>query len=346
MKTVIALSARDRAALFSAAARTLGFGNEVIVEKDFWVCWTLQKLFSEIAGFGPHLVFKGGTSLAKVYGAIKRFSEDVDITLGRELLGLRSDDHDPEKAPSGNQKRKRTEVLRSACSQWVAGELKRQLETKTRESLGEAGWSYAVDEEDVDRQTLLFKYPSVLAAPQERAYIPRSVKIECGAKADIWPVTQASIQPYVAEAYPAQVTGASVAVRALAVERTFWEKATILHAEASRPADKPFKANFARHYADTAALADHAGGKTAVLDSVLRKRVVAFKDAFYHSSWSSYETAVPGTFMLLPAAAHADALERDYRHMQREMYLGPSIDWAEVLEKLRGLKAAIDRSTP
>jgi hypothetical protein len=137
MKTVIGLSARDRAALFSAAARTLGFGNEVIIEKDFWVCWTLQQLFNEIPAYGPHLVFKGGTSLSKVYGAIKRFSEDVDITLGRELLGLRSDDHGPEKAPNPSQKKKRTKALMSACSLWVAGDLKQQLEAKTREALGE-----------------------------------------------------------------------------------------------------------------------------------------------------------------------------------------------------------------
>ena len=344
MKTVIGLSARDREALFGATARTLGFGTDVIVEKDFWVCWILQQLFNEIPGYGPHLVFKGGTSLSKVYDAIKRFSEDVDITLGRELLGLDTDDHDPEKAPNPSQEKKRTKALMKACSQWVAGDLKRQLEAKTREALGEGGWSYAVDETDEDRLTLLFNYPSVLANPEEGAYIPRSVKIECGAKADIWPVTPASVQPYVAEAFPTRITGASVAVRALAIERTFWEKATILHAEALRPADKPFKANFARHYADTAVLADHPGGKRALADADLRKRVVAFKEVFFSNSYSNYDSAVPGTFMVLPAAAHAEALERDYRYMQREMYLGPSIEWTEVLDKLRALKDAINLS--
>ncbi len=117
-----------------------------------------------------------------------------------------------------------------------------------------------------------------------------------------------------------------MAVRALAIERTFWEKATILHAEALRPAEKAFKANFARHYADAAALADRPGVRSALSDAGLRKRVVPFKEAFFHNSWSSYGTAVPGTFMLLPAAAHAEALEKDYQHMQREMFLGPSIE--------------------
>ena len=49
-----------------------------LLEKDVWVVWALQHLFT-----GPHaqhLVFKGGTSLSKAYGVIKRFSEDVDLT--------------------------------------------------------------------------------------------------------------------------------------------------------------------------------------------------------------------------------------------------------------------------
>ena len=49
-----------------------------LLEKDVWVVWALQHLFT-----GPHAqhpVFKGGTSLSKAYGVIKRFSEDVDLT--------------------------------------------------------------------------------------------------------------------------------------------------------------------------------------------------------------------------------------------------------------------------
>jgi predicted nucleotidyltransferase component of viral defense system len=40
--------------------------SAVIIEKDFWVSWMLAVLFrSEFAG---SLVFKGGTSLSKVFG--------------------------------------------------------------------------------------------------------------------------------------------------------------------------------------------------------------------------------------------------------------------------------------
>jgi predicted nucleotidyltransferase component of viral defense system len=99
VNSVLRLSGRERVELFSATAQKLGFSNEAIAEKDFWVCWILKQLFQEIPSIGDHLVFKGGTSLSKVYKAINRFSEDVDITVGRELLGFEGDKHDPETAP-------------------------------------------------------------------------------------------------------------------------------------------------------------------------------------------------------------------------------------------------------
>jgi len=153
MNSVLALGYRERAELFSATARKLGFSNEAIAEKDFWVCWALGQLFQGIPGIGEHLVFKGGTSLSKVYRAINRFSEDVDITVGRELLGFDSDEHDPEKAANKSQAKKKTEQLVAACGRWVAGDLKTQLESRTRDAIGSGPWKYSVD--DTDQLTLL-----------------------------------------------------------------------------------------------------------------------------------------------------------------------------------------------
>ena len=58
----------------------------LVLEKDFWVCWTLERLFA-LPEFSDHLLFKGGTSLSKVYGVIQRFSEDIDLSLSRTSLG-------------------------------------------------------------------------------------------------------------------------------------------------------------------------------------------------------------------------------------------------------------------
>jgi predicted nucleotidyltransferase component of viral defense system len=85
-QTVIGLSDPDRKALFLEAQRNTGMVAEMI-EKDFWVCWTLRHLF-ELPEAKDHFIFKGGTSLSKVWRVIQRFSEDIDISLSREWLGF------------------------------------------------------------------------------------------------------------------------------------------------------------------------------------------------------------------------------------------------------------------
>ena len=88
-------TAMDLSALFRRAeAVSERMWHAAIVEKDFWVCWTLRRIF-EVLQFRPHLIFKGGTSLSKVYRAIERFSEDVDLSLSRRDLGF-ADDRNPE----------------------------------------------------------------------------------------------------------------------------------------------------------------------------------------------------------------------------------------------------------
>jgi predicted nucleotidyltransferase component of viral defense system len=76
MDKVALLPAGDRAALFGESAARRGVAD-TIIEKDFWVCWTLKRLFELQQDGTPTLVFKGGTSLSKAFGAIRRFSEDI-----------------------------------------------------------------------------------------------------------------------------------------------------------------------------------------------------------------------------------------------------------------------------
>jgi predicted nucleotidyltransferase component of viral defense system len=80
MNRVATLSEKERNELFTLTAEQRGMGTIAVVEKDFWVCWTLQQLF-EHPELSTQLIFKGGTSLSKVYGLIDRFSEDIDLVL-------------------------------------------------------------------------------------------------------------------------------------------------------------------------------------------------------------------------------------------------------------------------
>ena len=71
------LAADERRDALQVAGRSTG-RRTYVLEKDIWVVAILGVLFE--APFGQHLVFKGGTSLSKVWRAVRRFSEDIDIT--------------------------------------------------------------------------------------------------------------------------------------------------------------------------------------------------------------------------------------------------------------------------
>lgn len=94
----IHLLSKDERELFFRSAADIKKMSFEIIEKDYWVVWILERLFS-IEKLKPHLTFKGGTSLSKVYGLIDRFSENIDLSIEREFFGFGSPD-DPENAPS------------------------------------------------------------------------------------------------------------------------------------------------------------------------------------------------------------------------------------------------------
>jgi hypothetical protein len=309
----------------------------VILEKDFWVCWTLRRLFA-LPDVGEHLIFKGGTSLSKGWKAISRFSEDIDVSLSREWLGF-TGEHDPEQAGSRKQQKKRLDDLSAACAEKIRAVLLPALRHEVRAHLGDTGWQMEIDRED--SQTVLFNYPSAVAPAVAGAYVRREVRIECGARSDAWPAEHTIVIPYVAEALAGVVADDEVAVKVLAIERTYWEKATILHAEAHREEGKPTPTRFSRHYADLAALAAQAEAKAPMNRSDLRERVVAHKQVFFASTWASYETAVPGSFRLVTGEARLQILAQDYRDM-REMFFGEPPPWEEIVARLRALEKNIN----
>ncbi len=337
MNSVLKLTPAQRAELFNAAAQKLGIGP-VALEKDFWVCWTLRELFS-MPGISEHLIFKGGTSLSKVWRVIQRFSEDIDVSLSKEWLGF-GGGNDPEQQDSRKKQGRKLEELATACAKKVRTELLPALQARATAALGEQGWTMAVSAQDP--QELLFRYPTSLPAMPGTEYIAREVKIECGARSDRWPADDRPIQPYVAEAYPDAINDATVQVRVLSIERTFWEKATILHAEANRPANKATPGKFSRHYADLAALADHPDAAGALARDDLRARVVEHKQVFFAAAWAKYEAAVPGTFLLVPPEARLAQMAADYREMQ-VMYFGEPKSWLEIVNRLRELQTALNK---
>jgi len=334
MNTFLELPAERRRLAFQQVDESMGL-QAFSVEKDFWVCWILRELFT-LPGVGEHLTFKGGTSLSKAWRMIYRFSEDIDIVIDKAPLGF-AGDASPEQAPSNKQRRARLENLMTAARTWVQGTLQPALAQRLAATLGSTGWKLEVDPDMADGQCLLFHYASVFP-PGSAGYIPPQVKIELGARSDDWPAEPKVLAPYVLEQFPALGHEPSVAVRVLASERTFWEKACLLHEETFRPADKPRKLRMARHYYDMWCLL-HAGvGEKALTDMDLFKRVAEHREIFFRQSWVDYSMHHPGTFRLVPSAEQRPAWEADFAAMRGPMFFGPVPEFAEILAAVSGFE--------
>ncbi|WP_425399901.1 nucleotidyl transferase AbiEii/AbiGii toxin family protein [Aeoliella sp.] len=307
--------------------------SPIILEKDFWVSWLLGILFR--SEFAEHLVFKGGTSLSKVFGVIERFSEDIDLSLSPQFLEL------PEAGTSRNQANKWMKKAEAACAIAVEQQIMPVLEQHVQDVLGsrESGWFEYLTDAHTQSPVVLFHYPS--SQPDGFSYLKRSVKLEFGSLTDQQPTGRHPITPWVADTLPKAFTDWQCEVVALEVERSFWEKATILHTEYHRPADKPTPDRFSRHYADTAALALHEAARQATERHDLRERVVSWKSRFFGSGWASYETAQPGTFKLIPPDSRLPDLWQDYQAM-RDMYLAEPVTFDAILETLRELETKIN----
>ncbi|MQX06849.1 nucleotidyl transferase AbiEii/AbiGii toxin family protein, partial [Sinorhizobium fredii] len=204
MDKVALLPAGDRAALFGETGAGRGVAN-TIIEKDFWVCWTLKRLFGLQEKDAATLVFKGGTSLSKAFGAIRRFSEDIDLSFDRADLGY-TGDRDPEKEGiSKNQANKLIEALVSDVEQHIAEKLLPALRSAIVEQLGEpARGEWSLEIAAADPQTVNFHYPTALPAAEYEGmdYITPRVKLELGARGDPWPTEKRVIRPYAADDYP------------------------------------------------------------------------------------------------------------------------------------------------
>ena len=331
---------KDQATIIRETAAKRGI-SAVMVEKDFWVSWTLAVLFAH-PELGEQLVFKGGTSLSKVFGVIERFSEDIDLSVSPGFVGIKEEW--VEEAESRNKRTERMKQLEGACIEKVRKRFAPELERIAEDSLGKpkngSRWMEFQVDEDTHSPVVLFHYPSNEATGFE--YLRRSVKMEFGSLTDQRPAGKHAIRPWVAEEFPQLFADFHCELVALELERSFWEKATILHAEHHRDAAKPIRDRFSRHYSDTAAMATRAEISTALLDHELRQHVADWKSRFFPSSWARYDLARPGTFRLVPPESRRAELERDYLAMH-PMFLNEPPPFASVLNTLTNLESKINR---
>jgi hypothetical protein len=315
------LSAADRLEILSVAASASGRPPHLI-EKDVWVVWTLRALFD--APLGDHLVFKGGTSLSKVYGAIRRFSEDIDLTydirrLAPDLVGEQG-----EALPATRSEEKRwSSAVRARLPAWVKEEALPLVIARVDADNIEAR---AI----ADKDNVVIEYEPLAGG---YGYVPPRVTLEFGARSTGEPSEPHDVVCDAAE-FVESVEFPIAHPRVMLVERTFWEKATAIHVFCS---EGPLRGDrLSRHWHDLARLDEAGFAEKALANREIASQVARHKSWFFAEKDTErrridYVAAVAGGLRLVPEGASRQALADDYARMVED---GLLLDEAETFDAL------------
>lgn len=335
MDDFLKFSSKDRLDIFTEAQSRLGI-NAIVLEKDFWVCWTLEKLFnnSELANY---MIFKGGTSLSKSYQLIDRFSEDCDLTINRAILNIK----DPNEADISNKEiQRRIDALMISIKAYIKDFILPILINACQNSINSTEkWNLEIDRDD---QTILFSYPSVISINSHDQYVKQVIKLELGARGGVLPKQFTTIKPYIAESFSALMKEQSTQIPTLSVIRTFWEKLTILHGLYHRSLKgKEFAERMSRHYYDVYMLVKQGIDKDALLNPSCLVDVVTNNLIFFKDNNASQNTARLGSFHLMPSTKLMEDLNQDYKNMAM-MILGNAPDFKEIIKVIKDLEERIN----
>ena len=341
-REIIRANPTDRAGLFLTTANRLG-APLINIEKDFWICWTLNTLYHRLPVDGPRLLFKGGTSLSKAYGLIDRFSEDIDVTVFRDDLGHPMTT--AEIAALSSKKRKAAiEAITADCSHYITTDLRATV-AEALEVDTQGNGSVEVDETDASNQTLLVRYPRVEAS--EAAYVQAAVKIESGGKSALDPNKPLTITPYIdddLDTFDLSVPN----VTTIHAERTFWDKIIIAHGLRNwferRGELRQDGQRVSRHYYDMHSLLGSNTGLSAIDDLSLGADCIAHAKTFFNRPDYDLGTAAPGTFSLRPVGDMVERLARDYANTQT-MIFGDAPDFSDILSSIGEIEERLNEGT-
>ena len=300
------LSTKDRLDSLRFAAEKSGVQANLL-EKDIWVVQVLATLFE--SPLGNSLTFKGGTSLSKVYRAIERFSEDIDITYDIRALApdlAAPDDADP-LPRSPREGRRWREKLQKPLATWI--------NEKAHPAIQEGLSKYdAQFELEVFNDNIWVHYEPLAGGT---GLVGPPVRIEFGARSTGEPHIEAMVKCDAADCLP-DVEFPTANLQVMLVERTFWEKATAAQVFCLQQRQRGERQS--RHWYDLAALDDKGLADKALSDIETAVRVAWHKNVLFPENDSNkqnidYLEAVSGKLQLVPEGEAYRILETDYQKM-------------------------------
>ena len=303
-----------------------------LLEKDIWVVATLRALFD--APFGKDLVFKGGTSLSKAYHAIRRFSEDVDITYDIRAFApdLVADAGDEALPPTRSKERRWTRAIRARLDVWVRDEAGPSIATRLQRDGFQATVSAEAERLRIAYEPLFDDY----------AFVRPQVTVEFGARSTGEPRVLRPVACDAARFLPG-IVFPDAQPSVMVAERTFWEKATAIHVFCRQ--ERRRGERLSRHWHDVARLADAGIVNSALADrslahSVARHKAIFFPEKDAAGNRINYEVAVAGGLQLIPVGSSLDVLADDYARMLADgMLLDADEPFEHLLEQCSDIEA-------
>ena len=347
MSKWIDFSIDERKAIIQGVVSTMQI-DEAAVEKDWWVTAVLYALFHTKAG--NYLLFKGGTSLSKGWNIIDRFSEDIDLALGREFF-LNNKNLSCANCTSNTQ----IHNLREKGQDFLFGEFKEDL----KEQLSILGLDVKVVAEnellddngepkkvahDKDPSVIFVQYPSLYNS--EAPYAIPTIKIEISVLSMVEPYEMKRISSLVEQVYKDEDIDSDIiqTIKTVSPARTFLEKAFLLCEEYQKKEPRTYR--MSRHFYDLEKLSHTDYMNMALSDSNLYYDIVEHRKKFYHVGYVDYAKELPKTITIVPREELASKYEEDYNDMRSSFIYGEALEFSDLLKFLETLQERFRKIPP
>lgn len=306
-----------------------------LTEKDVWVVETLSTLVD--SSFGSQLTFKGGTSLVKVWRAIRRFSEDIDITYDiREFAPDLTENGDDEALPPTRSQEKRwTKEIRRRLAMWVREVAKPAVES----GLARDGFDATIQ---VEGERLFVSYEPTFDG---YGFIKPVVTVDFGARSTGEP-REAHTVVCDAAAFLPDLSFPAARPLVMLAERTFWEKATAMHVFCLRERGRGHR--LSRHWHDVVRLDDVGVSDRAITDCDLAHAVARHQDVFFREKDAAGNLidcgeAASGNFRMVPEGKARDMLAADYDAMQADgVLLGDTTPFSVIMDRSAEIEVKVN----
>lgn len=347
MSKWINFSIDERKAIIQGVVSTMQI-DEAAAEKDWWVTAVLYALFHTKAG--DYLLFKGGTSLSKGWNIIDRFSEDIDLALGREFF-LNNKNLSCANCTSNTQ----IHNLREKGQDFLFGEFKEDL----KEQLSILGLDVKVIAEnellddngepkkvahDKDPSVIFVQYPSLYNS--EAPYAVPTVKIEISVLSMAEPYEMKRISSLIEQVYKDEDIDSDIVqtIKTVSPARTFLEKAFLLCEEYQKREPRTYR--MSRHFYDLEKLSHTDYINMALSDSNLYYDIVEHRKKFYHVGYVDYDKELPETITIVPREELVSKYEEDYNDMRSSFIYGEALEFSDLLKFLKTLQERFRKIPP